>query len=60
MWFVLLDGIYLYALYARNETTNLQSLASLLKEAAPRKAQPELVGCLGEGSRGEKHSLVLQ
>lgn len=44
MWFLLLDDIDLYALYARNEATYLQILASLLKEAVPWKAQPELVG----------------
>ena len=32
---------------------NLQILASLLKEAVPRKAQPELAGYSGEGSRGK-------
>jgi len=31
--------------------SNLQILASLLKEAGPRKPQPELAGYSGEGSR---------
>lgn len=53
MWFLLLDDIHLYALCANNEI-NFQILASSLKEAVPRKAQPELVG---EGSRGGKDSL---